>query len=365
MIEQRFGESAPFSLGVEEEVMILDAETLAPVGAVDVLVGGAAGLDLPGTLKTELHASVVELNTNVCETAAEALDALRELRAAADGIARANGLRIAAAGAHPLARAEDLPIVAEPRYEQMVSHVGASARRQGVNGLHVHVGVPSPDACFHALEGILPWLPLVLALSVNSPYLAGAETGLLSNRAVALAELPRSGAPPAFRSYVDWEAWVERLVRIGVTTDYTRFWWDVRPHPRFGTLELRMPDQPTALARTGSFVALAQALVATVLRSAPRAFEPERRGDYQQNRWSALRFGMAAELIHPDGERALLASHLREELLELLAPVVQELGVAERLELGDQEALRQVEIGRSRGLEALCADLVERTVSSA
>src|SRR5207237_1089138 len=164
--------------------------------------------------------------------------------------------------------------------------IGASARRQGVNGLHVHVGVASPDACFHALEGILPWLPLVLALSVNSPYLAGAETGLLSNRAVALAELPRSGAPPAFRSYVDWEAWVERLVRIGVTADYTRFWWDVRPPPRFGQLEL-------------------------------------------------------------------------------LAPAVQELGVAELLELGDPEALRQLEIGRSRGLEALCADLVERTVSSA
>ena len=344
--------------------MILDAETLSPVGAVEVLVNGAAGLELPGTLKTELHASVVELNTNVCATAAEALEALRELRSAADAIARANGLRIAAAGAHPLARPEDLPIVGEPRYEDMVAHIGASARRQGVNGLHVHVGVASPDACFHALEGILPWLPLVLALSVNSPYLAGVETGLLSNRAVALAELPRSGAPPAFRSYADWEAWVERLVRIGVTADYTRFWWDVRPHPRFGTLELRMPDQPTAVGRTGSFVALAQALVATVLRSPPRAFEPGRRGDYQQNRWSALRFGMAAELIHPDGERILPAADLCDELLELLEPVAQELGGADLLELGEPEALRQLEIGRSQGLDSLCVDLVEGTVSS-
>jgi glutamate---cysteine ligase / carboxylate-amine ligase len=364
LIEQRFGESAPFSLGVEEEVMILDAETLAPVGAVDVLVSGAEGLDLPGTLKTELHASVVELNTKVCATAAEALEALRELRAAADEIARADGLRIAAAGAHPLARPEDLPIVAEPRYEQMVGQIGRSARRQGVNGLHVHVGVASAEACFHALEGILPWLPLVLALSVNSPYLAGIETGLLSNRAVALAELPRSGAPPAFRSYGDWEAWVERLVRIGVAEDYTRFWWDVRPHPRFGTVELRMPDQPTAVARTGSFVALAQALVATVLRAPPRAFEPERRGDYQQNRWSALRFGMAAELIHPAGERALPAADLRDELLELLEPAARELGAGELLDFGEPEASRQLEIGRSRGLDALCADLVERTVSS-
>jgi len=364
MIEQHFGESSPFSLGVEEEVMILDGETLAPVGAVDVLLRGAEGLDLPGTLKTELHASVVELNTDVCATALEALGALRRLRAAADGIARANGLRIAAAGAHPVARAEDLPVVAEPRYEEMVAHVGASARRQGVNGLHVHVGVASPDACFHALEGILPWLPLVLALSVNSPYVAGVETGLLSNRAVALAELPRSGGPPAFRSYEEWEAWVERLVRIGVAADYTRIWWDVRPHPRFGTLELRMPDQPTAVERSGALVALVQALVATVLRSPPRAFAPERRGDYQQNRWAALRFGMDAELIHPDGERAVAAAELRDELVVLVGPVARELGGEELLELGEPEAARQLEIGRSQGLDALCADLVERTLSS-
>jgi carboxylate-amine ligase len=364
VIEQHFGESAPFSLGVEEEVMILDAETLAPVGAVDVLVRGAEGLDLPGTLKTELHASVVELNTHICASAGEALEALRELRAAADSIARADGLRIAAAGAHPLARPEDLPIVPERRYEQMIHQIGKSARRQGVNGLHVHVGVPSADECFHALEGILQWLPLVLALSVNSPYLAGVETGILSNRAVALAELPRSGAPPAYRSYGDWEEWVERLVRLGVLAEYTRIWWDVRPHPRLGTIELRMPDQPTSVARTASFVALAQALVATVLDRPPPAFEPERRGDYAQNRWTALRFGMDAELIHPDGERAVAATELRNELLELVGPAALALDGAPLLDLGEPEATWQLEIGRSQGLEALCAELVERTLSS-
>src|SRR5205085_10853315 len=205
-----------------------------------------------------------------------------------------------AAGAQPVTPPEELPVVQEARYLEMIAYVGTSARRQGVSGLHVHVGVESPEACFHALEGILPWLPLVLALSVNSPYLGGVETGLLSNRAVALAELPRSGAPPAFRSYEDWEQWVERLVRLGVTADYTRLWWDVRPHPRFGTIEVRMPDQPTALDRTGAFVALLRELVATVLQNPLPAYDPPRRGDYQQNRWAALRFGMDAELIHPD-----------------------------------------------------------------
>jgi len=365
VIEEHFGESSPFSLGVEEEVMILDAETLAPVAGVEVLVRGAEELELPGTLKTELHASVVELNTQICASAGEALDALRELRAAADSIARANGMRIAAAGAHPLARPEELPIVDEKRYVQMISEVGKTARRQGVNGLHVHVGVPSPDACFHAIEGILQWLPLVLALSVNSPYLAGADTGLLSNRAVALGELPRSGAPPAFRSYTDWEAWVERLVRLGVFAEYTRIWWDVRPHPRLGTIELRMPDQPTSVERTASFVALAQALVATVLESPPRPFEPERRGDYAHNRWAALRFGMCADLIHPDGERYVPATDLRDELLKLVGAAAQRLGGAALLDLGEPEAARQLEVGRERGLEALCVDLVDRTISSA
>src|SRR5205085_3925415 len=164
----------------------------------------------------------------------------------------------------------------------MITYVGASARRQGVSGLHVHVGVESGDACFHALEGVLQWLPLVLALSVNSPYLGGVDTGLLSNRAVILAELPRSGAPPAFRSYEEWERWVERLARLGVAADYTRLWWDVRPHPRLGTIEVRMPDQPTALARTAAFVLLLEALVRSVLAEEPPPYDPGRRGDYQQ-----------------------------------------------------------------------------------
>ena len=353
MIESAWGESSAFSVGVEEEIMILDGEGLEPVGAVDLFLRESEGLDLPGRLKTEFHASVVELNTGICADAPEAVAALAELRAAADAIARRNGLRIAAAGAHPVTPPEELPIVQEQRYLDMVAYVGPIARRQGVSGLHVHVGVDSGDACFHALEGILQWLPLVLALSVNSPYLGGVETELLSTRAAILAELPRSGAPPAFRSYEEWEEWIERLVRIGVTVDYTRLWWDVRPHPRFGTLEVRMPDQPTALERTGAFVELLQALVRAALREPPPPHEPARRGDYQQNRWAALRFGMEAELIHPDGSRALPARELAAELFDRL-------GTAP---FGEPEAARQLEVGRAEGLPAVCADLVERTVA--
>jgi len=353
LIESAWGGSSPLSVGVEEEIMILGGESFEPAGAIDLFLRESEGLDLPGRLKTELHASIVELNTRICADAAEAVAALAKLRAAAEEIARRHGLLIAAAGAHPVTPPEQLPIVQEQRYLDMVAYVGPTALRQGVSGLHVHVGVGSADACFHALEGILQWLPLVLALSVNSPYLGGVETELLSTRAAILAELPRSGAPPAFRSYEDWEQWVERLVRLGVTADYTRLWWDVRPHPRFGTLEVRMPDQPTALERTGAFVELLRALVGAALGEPPPPYEPERRGDYQQNRWAALRFGMDAELIHPDGTRALPARELAAELFDRLGTTP----------LGEPEAARQLEVGRADGLAAVCADLVVRTVA--
>lgn len=308
MIERHFGESPPYSLGVEEELMILDAETLQPAAAVDVLVRGAEGMDLPGTLKTELHASVVELTTGVCADPEEAVAALRELRAAAGAIARANGLVVAAAGSHPTAPLESLPVVQEERYLRMLERIGRAARRQGVNGLHVHVGVESAERCHERLEAVLPWLPVVLALSANSPFLDGVATGMLSNRAGILAELPRGGAPPAFADYGAWEAWVERLVGLGVLEDHTRIWWDVRPNPGLGTLEIRVADQPTSVERTG--------LLLRVLRGLVEHASPGRadRADYQQNRWAAAHTGLDAELIHPDGDRVVTARELAREL---------------------------------------------------
>ncbi len=336
MIERHFGESAPLSLGVEEEVMILDATTFEPVGAVDVLVRGAEHLELPGTLKTELHASVVELATDICADVDEAIAALRELRAAADRIAREHGLVIAAAGAHPTAALSLLPVVQEERYLEMIQRLGYVAQRQGVNGLHVHVGVESADRCWERLEAVLPWLPVVLAVSVNSPFVEGRESGMLSNRALILAELPRGGAPPAFAGFEAWEAWVERLVRLGIMPDYTRVWWDARPHPRLGTLEVRIADQPTALARVRLIVSMLRDLVA----NAPPSSAP--RADYLQNRWAAARSGLDAMLLHPDGERAVSARELARELLGAEPPV--------------PEAHAQL------AAEHVVADLVARTV---
>jgi carboxylate-amine ligase len=193
------------------------------------------------------------------------------------------------------------------------------------------------------LETILPWLPLVLALSVNSPYLAGRATGLASNRAEILAQLPRSGAPPVFDGYSGWERWIEGLVETGLMKEYTQVWWDVRPHPKFGTLEIRMPDQPTDLDRTAGFVDLLRNLCAWALEHpSPDAAD---RGIYQQNRWAAARFGPDAELVH-DGRlvpvRELAALLPCESSLD---PSVSEAA----LQLAEDD------------LRAACADIVRRT----
>jgi carboxylate-amine ligase len=361
VIAHAFGESAPLSLGVEEELMILDAETLEQVAAVDRILRGVEGKKLPGRLKTELFASVFETNTFVCETAAEVDAALPVLRRAAAEAASAEGLAIAAGATHPFARPEAQPIVKEERYVTFVGYGGISVRRQGVQGLHVHVAMPSPEDCWRCLDAVVPWLPVLLALSANSPWFGGELTGMASNRAPILAELPRAGTPPPFGSYGEWEAWVERLVRLGVLEDYTRIWWDARPHPSLGTLEVRVPDQPTDVRLSAAFAALVQALCAVALEGGLPGGSP--RPDYVQNRWSAARFGPRAKLIHPDGESFVPAADLAGELLALVAPAAAPLGSAgllARIDPSSCEADLQLQADSA---QAAAAELVARSVA--
>jgi glutamate---cysteine ligase / carboxylate-amine ligase len=340
VIPHAFGQSDPFTVGLEEELFCLDAETLAPRPFPRAALDGAR-------LKEELFSSVVELNTGIHASAAEAVAELAALRTRAKDAAAEAGLVLAACGTWPTAVPEQQPVGESPAYRKFVDYAGPSARRQYVSGLHVHVGMESPEACMAALEAILPWLPLVLALSANSPYLSGEETGLASARAEILALLPRSGAPPVFASYEDWERFVERLVELGLADEITRVWWDVRPHPRFGTLEIRIADQPTRLQTTSEIATLLQAMASRLDRG-----EPADRGLYAQNRWAALRFGRKAELVHPDGARLVSVPDLVGEL-------------AARLDTASSattdQAGEQLELGRREGLGSLCRRLVDLT----
>ena len=340
MIHHRFGQSDPFTVGLEEELFCLDAETLAPRPFPRAALDGAR-------LKEELFSSVVELNTGIHASAAEAVAELAALRTRAKDAAAEAGVVLAACGTWPTAVPEQQPVGESPAYRKFVDYAGPSARRQYVSGLHVHVGMESPEACMAALEAILPWLPLVLALSANSPYLSGEETGLASARAEILALLPRSGAPPVFASYEDWERFVERLVELGLADEITRVWWDVRPHPRFGTLEIRIADQPTRLQTTSEIATLLQAMASRLDRG-----EPADRGLYAQNRWAALRFGRKAELVHPDGSRLVSVPDLVGELAARLGT---------DLSATTDQAGEQLELGRREGLDSLCRRLVDLT----
>jgi carboxylate-amine ligase len=328
-VDANFGRR--LTIGVEEELMLVDAETLGLASGVERLLG-------PKGLKTELFACLIETNTPVCESAGEALAELVRLRELVREAAGREGLAVAAASTHPFSRAEDQRIVPEPRYLKMLEELGPKLKRQLVCGLHIHVGMESFDACLQTLAAIVPWLPAVLALSLNSPYVEGVETGALSSRAARLGELPRGAQPPSFASPADWEG-----VIAATGEDYTRSWWDARPHPRLGTIEVRIADQPTNVGRSAALAALVQALCV----AAP-----------------------AADVPDPDVYLAQRAAAARgdaptDELLALVEPAARELGTWELVETlsGPVEAERQLEVGRRAGLEAVAADLVERTAA--
>jgi glutamate---cysteine ligase / carboxylate-amine ligase len=346
-----WGPGGDLTVGVEEELMILDAGTLEQVGRAQVLVENAS--PERGEVKYELFNSVVELATEVCADADAALESVRALRRHAAEIAAANGLALAASGTHPLSIAAEQEIAPDPRYAKFVAYAGQTARRQGVNGLHVHIGMPDAETCLRAMENVVPWLPVLLACSANSPWYEGAESGLLSTRAEVLALLPRHGAPPRFASWQEWERLVDAFVDAGVVTDYNAIHWDVRPHPRYGTLEVRITDQPTDVARTGAFVHALRALCAWAREQPLPGHDPLRRVVYDQNRWAASRFGPRATMIHPEREGAATVVELADEL--------RERGVD--LDAATCEADRQLELGRADGLEAVCADLVVRSVA--
>jgi carboxylate-amine ligase len=343
VIPHAFGQSEPWSVGIEEELFVLDAETLEPA---------PFPLEFfePPRIKAELFASVVELNTGVCASVPEAVAELAELRRIAKERAALAGLALAAAGTWPTAVPEDQAITEDEGYRRFLDYAGSSAQRQYCSGMHVHVGMETPEACMVALESVLRWLPVVLAVSANSPYLAGRETGLASTRAEILALLPRSAAPPIFDSYSEWEAFAERLLNLGLADSYTRIWWDIRPHPRFGTLEVRMPDQPTSIEATGALAGLTRALVSSF-----EAGNPTDRGAYAENRWAALRFGREAKLIHPEEDRLASIPELLDELAARLgAEVVEPVRALDQA--GDQIAL-----GQAEGLRALCERLIGLT----
>ena len=280
----RFGAAPPWSLGVEEELMLVDAETFEPAQDGFSRVFGEA----TERIKPELFESFVEITTAIRETPEEIESELRLLRHEVAERAAAHGLAVLATGSHPTARRR-VPIVPVERYERMKEKLGPRLYRQTVCGLHVHVAVPDPDTCLHAFEGVVDRLPELLAASANSPFWDGAESGWRSIRSQILLEMPTGGTPPVLRSWDDW--------RTASRDDSTRRHWDAWPRPEYGTLEVRVMDQPTSVRRTAELAAEVQRLVCEV---AEAGGEPVDRDEYAARRDAAGREGGG-----PEAERQL------------------------------------------------------------
>jgi glutamate---cysteine ligase / carboxylate-amine ligase len=280
----RFGAAQPWSLGVEEELMLVDAETLEPARDGFTRVFGEA----TDRIKPELFESFVEITTTVVETAEEAEAELRALRREVAERASAHGLALLATGSHPTARGR-VPLVPVERYLRLKAELGSRLYRQHVCGLHVHVSVPDPDTCLRAFEGVLPSLPDLLASSANSPFWEGAESGRRSIRSQILLEMPTGGTPPLLRSWDDWQA--------ATRGDSKRRHWDAWPRPEYGTLEVRVLDQPTSLRQTAQLAAEVQRLIREAAETDALPYDRE---EYASLRDAAGRDGGG-----PEAERQL------------------------------------------------------------
>jgi carboxylate-amine ligase len=364
-MEQNFS-APPYTIGIEEELMILDADSLELSNAVERLLEAAP----TGEIKPELMESVLEVSTDPCANTAEAGAQLRALRRQVIETAAAKNLCIGSAGTHPFAMWEDQRIVARPRYRDLISALRFVARQELIFGMHVHVGVDDPDKAIHIANGMRVHMPVLLALSANSPFWRADATGLASTRTPIFRAFPRVGMPPTYKNWEDYEQRIEFMVGTRVIQDYTYLWYDVRPHPNFGTVEVRVMDSQTHVEHTLGLAALTQAMV----RELALHFEEGKElSNYpfemlDENKWLAARHGLEGELIdlpHPDrvGTR-----ELTRRLLDRLRGHAQDLGsggelaaVEDLLERGNGADRQVVVYEANHDLREVMAEIVAAT----
>jgi len=335
-METNFGWSTPYSVGLEEEFQLVRAESYGLVSRIEEILSAFEGEPVETRIKPELHQSVVETSTKISGSVAEAVDDLVDLRARLRRAAADDGTLIVSAGTHPFSRYDDQEVTERPRYTGLQESLGWLAERQLIFGLHVHVGVGSADKAIACADGLRGFLPELVALAANSPFWQGRDTGLASARVKLSEALPRTGLPPALGSFAEFERLVELGVRTGCFPDYTH--WDIRPHPKLGTIEIRICDGQTRVENVAALAALIQSLVATLGSAFECDEEIAASPDLllEENRWRALRDGLAARLIDLDGDGERPAPAAIRELVERCAPAAEALGCAEELELVDE-----------------------------
>jgi glutamate---cysteine ligase / carboxylate-amine ligase len=331
-VEHRFT-GPSYTLGVEEELMIVDAETLDLTNSIEGLLADMADVSTDGEVKPELMESVCEIATTPCRNAAEVGAQLRSLRRQVQQAAAQRGLAIGSAGTHPFALWEDQRIVSRPRYRDLIAGLQFVARQEIIFGIHVHVGIDDPDKAVHVTNGMRVHLPLLLALSANSPFWRGDRTNLDSTRTPIFRAFPRVGIPPRYDDFEDWSKRIEFMYESKVIRDYTYLWYDVRPHPNFGTVEVRVMDSQTRVEHTLGLAALVQAMVKELCEHF-EAGKTLSRYPYEmldENKWLAARHGLESDLVDLPGTARVPARELARRLLDRLRPHAEELGSAEEL----------------------------------
>ncbi len=324
--------SAPYRLGMEEEAMLLDPLDWSLAGATDDLLTRLPPA-VTAQMSAETHDAALELTTAPHASAAEVQAEAARLRdALRDGL-EAAGLRAAVSGTHPFAVWHDVHVSRGARQQLVYASMRELARREPTFALHVHVGVRDAEAALHLLNQVRAHVPLLLALSSNSPYWQGRDSGLASVRTPIFQAFPRVGIPRAFVDYTEYVGVIDELIRCEAIPEPTFLWWDVRLQPRFGTVEMRIMDAQTTVARSGGLAALVQAIAHLELEEGyhgPALVHAQEILD--ENRFLAARDGMDAQLIDPVAEHKVPAREWLADLLQAVRPHAQELGCEPALE---------------------------------
>jgi len=327
------GPRPSLSIGIEEEYQTIDPETRDLRSHIHAQIVEKGKTILAERVKPEMHQSVVEIGTGVCKDIKEVKEEIRAIRRQMIELARNNGLRIAAAGTHPFAEWRSQEIYPDDRYRTIVEDMKMVARANLIFGLHVHIGVENRETAIQIMNGARYFLPHILALSANSPFWIGMDSGLRSYRCKVFDKFPRTNIPDLYSSWSEYEDYVNLLIRTNCIDNAKKIWWDIRPHPHFPTLEFRICDMPMRVEETIAIAALCQAIIAKlyVLHEQNLTFRHYNRALIMENKWRAARYGLDGNLIDFGKQKEVPARELMREILAFVADVAEELGSTEEL----------------------------------
>jgi carboxylate-amine ligase len=323
-----------FNIGIEEEYQTIDPVTRNLRSHISSEILEKGRMLLAEQVKPEMHQSVVEVGTGVCENIQQARHDLRSIRQKMIRLARENGLRICGGGTHPFALWREQEIYPDERYHTIVEDLKSVARANLIFGLHIHIGVEDRETAIQIMNGARYFLPHILALSTSSPFWEGYDTGLRSYRCKVFDKFPRTNVPDIYSSWSEFENFVNLLIRTKCIDNAKKLWWDIRPHPHFPTLEFRVCDMPTTMDDTIAIAALCQAVIAKLfqLHSENLTFRHYSRALIMENKWRAARYGIDGKLIDFGKQKEVPVRDLIHEILDFVAPAAEQLGSTHELE---------------------------------